>query len=210
MEWQCYAWRLTPSVSSGRFCQWSVIPCHLCPFVEFQIGGKWLLGTSSRRVWRQQLCMVVLPPTWIRTPLLPICTRNPRTLGMVPWSRCPKRRIVRLGYCLWGALYCELLCHPASGIFNTFGWILWCLHTLLARRKHFARNLLELWMLHSGLHMLQCGISRWFVWLLLQVRIISADHLSIPCIGMDRPRGVDGSRRSAFSCSPLVANILQP
>jgi len=40
--------------------------------------------TSFGCVWCQQLSMVVLPSIWIHTPLPLICTRNPRTSGMVP------------------------------------------------------------------------------------------------------------------------------
>jgi hypothetical protein len=121
---------------------------------------------------------------------------------MAPWSRCPRHRRSPLVGCSGGALRCEQWCDLAASIFDTFGWVPWCLCTLLARRTRTAIFWLVCGILRNGLRTVLHGIFQWCAILLPLVHISSIGHQGIPYIGMGHPKG--------DVCFLLVAFLFSP
>ena len=211
MELQSYAAPQAPPRISRRFDQWNGTLRHLSPFLESRNVGRWSHETSCGHAWHRQLCKVMLQPKWTRSRQRPRCTHNPLTLGMVPWSQCPKHQTVRLEDRSWGASHHEKWCHLAFGTFCTSWWSLGCPHTLMASRNHFAIFSPGCEIYHSGLHMVRSSTSQWFGSLRLLVHIFWAGRLSTPCTGMDHPiGGVYSHTTTVSSYFPPVARILKP
>ena len=97
-----------------------------------------------------------------------------------------------------------------AGISDTFRWILWCLHTSMARRIRTARFWLVCGIFRNGLLTALHGISRWFVLLPPLACTASTSHQSIPYTGTGHAKGDIYSRLVASFYSPLVVRILWP
>ena len=154
--------------------------------------------------------MVKLQPTLRHSRLLPGCIHTAEILDMAPCSRCPKHQKVLTGGWWWVAWHLLHWYFHVSNTGCTSVWILWCHHTWLAKRIHFARSLNECRMLHNILYMVMSGIVQWSWCLLLPVHIFWVGHQSKLCRGMAHPICGDNFCRWVSFCSPLVVHSRQP